>query len=199
MALGIPLVIESRKRPRLRIEPADDANATWAHPPFRIVHVKVINEPLGGKLGRWLLRNVATSCKVGVLFESQSSNETVAIPGRWSGTPEPFSFFPTNGAIRALFDPTKVPQSLRFDLSPDTEGEVLGIAIKADGDCEAYAFTSESYQAQDSRRLPTLRLTDDVYTVTVTAHAGGIAASAVFLLHNRGTAHTGLELVAAAS
>lgn len=195
VALGIPLFVESKKRPALRIERADDANAHDRTPPFRIVHIKVINEPLSGRLGRWLLRNVATSCKVDITFRSRSGNGTVAIPGRWSGAPEPFSYVPTSGGgTGVLFDPTKLPQSTRFDLSPDTDGEVLGIAIKTDGDPEAYAFTSESYRARDTRRLPELKLPDEEYDVVVTARAGGLRTTETFTLRNRGTAFTGLQL-----
>lgn len=195
VAIGIPLFVEAKKRPVLRVERADDADASQRTPPFRIVHVKVINEPLGGWLGKYLLREVAIACKVGVTFTSRSNATQVAVAGRWSGTPQPLSFVQVQASsIGVVFDQTKVPQTLRFDLSPDPVGEVLGIAIKAGGDAEAFAFTSDSYQVLDTLRLPSLSLPDEEYDVLVTAQSGGIEATRIFVLYNRGTQATGLEL-----
>jgi hypothetical protein len=196
VAIGIPLYIEAKKRPVLRIEGSEDLNVRDRDPvpEFRIAHIKVIDEPLGGRLGRWLLRNTATSCKVSIAFRSRSDNTTLTIPGRWSGAPEPFSLAPVDGHLVGFYDPTKVPQTLRFDLSPAQEGEVLGIALKQKGDHEAYAFTSESYAADDTRRRPDYALRDGTYDVLVTARAGGIEATASFVLHNQGTEISGLRL-----
>src|SRR5438067_1029474 len=138
VALFIPLFVEAMKHPWLRLERADDANSPLG---FRIVHVRVINEPLGGWLGQWLIRNVATSCKVDVSFRSLSDSATLDIPGRWSGAPEPFTYLSTpTGQPGVVFDPMKAPAASRIDLHADAEGEVLGIAIKTDGDAEAYGF-----------------------------------------------------------
>jgi hypothetical protein len=196
VAIGIPLYVEAKKRPVLRIERSEDLNVRDRDPvpAFRIVHIRVINEPLMGRISRWLLRNVATSCKVSITFRSRSDNRELTIPGRWSGAPEPFSRAPVGDRLAGFYDPTKVPQTLRFDLSPAPEGEVLGIALKQQGDDEAYAFTSESYAAPDTRRRPEYALRDDTYDVHVTARAGGIEATASFTLHNQDTEICGLRL-----
>lgn len=195
VAIYIPVSIEKKKRPALRIERADDLNARDREPPWRIVHIKVVNEPLGGRLARWLLTNVATSCKVSVTFTSRSDGKDTTIPGRWSATPQPLILLTGGGYLGKFFDDAKVPETLRFDLSPDPEGEVLGIAVKIEGDPAAYAFTSESYAANDKLRLPRLALPDEEYDVTVTARAGGIEESEQFTLFNRGRGMSGLELV----
>jgi hypothetical protein len=54
------------------------------------------------------------------------------------------------GAARAhpggrQFEATKMPQSYSLDLSPNPDGDVLGVALKHDGDTEAYAFSAQSY------------------------------------------------------
>jgi hypothetical protein len=93
------------------------------------------------------------------------------------------------------FDMTKSPQSLRFDLSPDEVGEPLGVAIKYDGDDEAYAFSWQSYAPYGKGfRNPIYLLPDTAYDVNVEAKAGEIAASARFLLTNDGDRRTGLSL-----
>jgi hypothetical protein len=194
-AIAIPIMIEAKKRPTLRIERADDANARNRTPRFRIVHVRVVNEPITGLFGRWLLRNVANGCKVNIVFQSRSDGKSIPMQGRWSATPEPFTVVPLpTGRVDYAFDPTKIPQSLRFDLPPDSEGEVVAIAIKLDDDPNAFGFTSASYEPPHSPRIPQLQLPDEEYDVFVTARAGGISGSAEFVLTNRGKGINGLTL-----
>ena len=96
------------------------------------------------------------------------------------------------------FDITKSPQSLRFDLPPDDVGEPLGIAIKYEGDHEAYAFSWQSYAPYgQGLRNPIYRLPDTAYEVHVEAKAGEIAKSGRFLLRNEGDRHIGLNLTPA--
>jgi hypothetical protein len=71
LAIAIPLLVEYTRRPALRIERGDDANSD----PYRIVHVKVINEPLKGLRGQWLLRNDAAGCKLNMTFCSHSGQK----------------------------------------------------------------------------------------------------------------------------
>jgi hypothetical protein len=209
VALGIPLFIEWSRRPRLRIQRADDANRRDAEPPWRVVHVKVANEPLRGWRSRCLLRNPATSCRVEVIFKSESDGAETRMPGRWAAGPEPISrvVFPPRVDIEYLpidpsagvpdvqwhFDPTKLPQSARLDISADSEGEPVPIALKYRGEEQAFGFTGESY-AYDGWRNPNLALPDERYTVTVRASAGGITAKADFRLDNSGDAETHFRL-----
>src|SRR5262245_24894775 len=94
LALGVPLFVEWSRRPKLMIERGDDANQRDVDPPWRIVHVKIANLPLRGLLGRWLLRNPATACRVAITFKSTSDGREVQMAGRWSGSPEPLSLVP---------------------------------------------------------------------------------------------------------
>lgn len=140
------------------------------------------------------MRNTATSCKATVTFKSMSDSKTLDVPGRWSATPEPLSWFPTGAGTYQDYDLAKVPQTLRFDLPPDPDGEVVGIAIKLDGESEAYAFTSESYEDPHQFHVPRFKLPDKEYAVSVVVRSAGIATSAQLNLENRGTALTGLTL-----
>ena len=192
VAIAVPLLVEKKKRPRLLIERADDANSPLG---FRIVHIKVINQPLTGRLARWLVPNEATSCRVDISFRSLSDGQVTNIAGRWSGTAEPFVIVPTPGGLVRTFDPSMVPETLRFSLAADAVGEALGIAIKQDGDTEAYAFTSASYAAPDTRRLVEYQLPDSAYEVIAIARTGQIETRRMFRLENQGPSHTGLDLV----
>lgn len=196
VAIGIPLEIERRKRPVLTIERSDDLNAPGPDA-FRLVHLRVTNQPLTGRLGMLLLRNSATGCRVDVVFKSRSDGMETHIPGRWSGMPEPLELHVVqSGSSTALvrtYRQEAVPATLVVDLSPDAAGHNLGIAIKRDGNRSAFAFTSESY-ADPNLCPPRYELPDTEYDVIVRAHAGQITQSAQFVLSNNGTAYTGLSL-----
>jgi hypothetical protein len=146
---------------------------------------------------------------VDVRFKSESDGREMSMPGRWSAGPEPISqvAFPPKVSIdyamidpaagipdvQWQFDPTKVPQSARLDISADSEGEPVPIAIKYQGEQQAFGFTGESY-AYEGWRNPDLALPDERYLVTVRATTGGIEGDAVFRLHNAAGAETGLRL-----
>jgi hypothetical protein len=194
VAILAPLEIERRKRPIVTIERSGDLNDPNAQPSgFRIVHICVTNNRLSS---RWLLRNDATGCRVDVTFRSRSDGKTVHIPGRWSGHPQPLDYhvLPT-GQIATTFRPEAVPPTLTFDLSPDPDGQNLGIAIKRQGDTSAYAFTSSSYANLVTLCLPEYELPDTEYDVTVRAHAGQLEWTQMFVLRNTGQAYTGFSLI----
>jgi hypothetical protein len=73
---------------------------------------------------------------------------------------------------------------------------VVAVALKRNGERQAYAFGWMLYAAVPNSPLasPSLELPHDTYEVTVEAEAGGIECSARFLLHNKGDHHTGLQL-----
>ncbi len=185
VAVVLPLLIERAKWPELRLGRADDANARHLSPVARFVHVRVTNQPLRGLRARWLQRNTANACKVEITFRSKSSGDVISMPGRWSATPQPLTL--------GIFDNEKLPQSLRFDLPPDEQGEVVAVAIKRDGNSDAFGFTSYSY-ADPAMCLPTYALPDEEYEVEIRAHAGPVEARRTFVLKNTGTTHRGLQL-----
>jgi hypothetical protein len=194
IAIALPLGIEWLRRPSLRIERSDDLNRIDASPPWRIVHVKVINKPLGGLKGRFLLRNTASGCRVDMVFTSRSDRKQLLTNGRWSATPQPISHaVMPDSRVVSHFNPELVPQTLTFDVAPHDDGEVLAVAIKAEGDASAFAFTSESYAASNMR-APMFELPDEGYDVSVVVRAGGISARATFVLTHGGQHYTSLRL-----
>lgn len=195
VAIALPLTIEYLKRPGLRVERATDADRI-APSAFRIVHVKIVNEPIGGVFGRWLMRNVATGCRVTISV--QTENGVSALPafnGKWSAKPEPIQYLPLGGGVQEAFDPAKWPGGLVYDLSPGLDGEPVAVAIKHDGEADAYAFHPMwIYQDPVGLRNAAARLSETEYEVTVTAEAGEITADKRFKLRNDGMRHTDLGL-----
>jgi hypothetical protein len=209
VAIFVPLFVEYTRRPELVVERADDLNIENRSPNQRLVHIKVINRPLTGWRGRWLLRNVATGCSAHIRFISRSDSSTVELPGRWSANPEPLMLMAsigTSGAVSGAtyvasleamsFDPTKVPQTRVIDVSPGEAGQLVAIALKTQGQAEAYGFASESYGFSDLQN-PNWRLPHTEYVVEVVAEAGGLRSEpARFVLRNQGNDYTGLSLAA---
>lgn len=177
IAIAVALAVEWGKRPRLAVELARRASdLRW-----EILHVKVINKPVGGWPGHLVLRNDARGCRVRVKFLRRDvagqSSHRMEIGGRWSATPQPLSIVSTSHGLGAAFDINKLPQTERFDLQPDEAGEAVAIAIKHTGDQEAYAFNSKSYAAWAARadfRHEPFKLGMGQYDVEVTASVGGI-------------------------
>lgn len=199
IAIYVPLKIELLKRPELRVEWANDANAEPQGVGQRIVHVKVINAPIRGRLGRWLIRNPANGCRVKLALKSRSDESVVGpFPAKWSAKPEPLQWIAHENGIHPFIDPEKIPDGLVYDLHPGREGSTLAVAIKRDGELEAYAFNPVIYASLPDAPLQAeeMKLLDTEYEVTVEAEAGGISCSERFTLRNEGDRHTGLSLTA---
>jgi hypothetical protein len=110
LALAVPAFVEWSRRPSLRIEKADDANSP--DPYWRIVHIRVVNEPLAGRLSRVLLRNSATGCRVSMKFTSKSDGKTIDARGKWSAQPEPLAIIGYGEQVGRVYDPEKIPVCL---------------------------------------------------------------------------------------
>jgi hypothetical protein len=198
-AIAVPIAIERRRRPALSID-VGEPTTTSSPPAVRFVHLVVRNEPIKAehsswwlrRVDTWLIRTVATGCKVSLTFEELGSDKRPVenMLARWSGAPEPVSPYvdPETGETRLLFDVTKTPQGRSFELSPDDEGETLAIAIKHNGSTSAYAFNSNSYQPENKPLwcFATYELTGEEYRIYATAKSGGIVVDRTFRLHNYG-------------
>ncbi|MGA9762402.1 MAG: hypothetical protein WBQ14_08270 [Gaiellaceae bacterium] len=195
-AVVVPVFVEYSRRPVLTIKRSEDLNFDSTLP-RRIVHVRVVNRPLSGLRGRWLLCNVATGCTVSITMTSRSDGTGLTFQGRWSGNPEPMTILTHGqGDIAVVYDPMKLPQTRVIDVSPGEEGQTMAIAIKAEGDSRAYCFASESYERLGDLRKPGWELPHKEYDVVVVAQAGGISSPPTrFLLRNSGSHYTDLELI----
>lgn len=100
----------------------------------------------------------------------------------------------TVSQVGRIPDDTKIPQSRVIDISPGEAGQSVGIAIKTDGQLEAYGFASESYFFPMLSK-PEWKLPHDEYDVEVVAEAGGLRSEVTrFVLRNSGSSYTGLSL-----
>jgi hypothetical protein len=192
LAIWLPLWIEKTKRPLLSIEWAEDANRRDP-PAFRIAHVRVVNAPLTGRRGRWLARNSADGCEVRFTIASESDGRAVAFRGKWDARPEPIQPLVVGGQIVEILNPQLREQGFVLDVPPGPAGASLAVAIKHDGEKQAYGYGPSIYE-QGNLRADDLRLDDDDYRVDVTVVAGGSEATATFVLTNAGTNATGLML-----
>lgn len=193
LALAVPAYVEWARRPSLRVDIGSDANSE--DPLWRIVHIRVINEPIAGRLGRILLRNPAAGCEVTMEFASRSDGASLKARGKWSAKPQPLALIPVgDGNFGWLFDAERIPETLTLDVSPGEEGQPVAVAIKHNNDPQAYAFDPDIY-AHGNLRRDALALPHEAYNVTVTARAGGIESEPRrFRLHNAGTAWRDLRL-----
>ncbi|MFN8160591.1 MAG: hypothetical protein U0R52_06040 [Solirubrobacterales bacterium] len=192
LALAVPAFVEWSRRPCLRIEKADDANSP--DPYWRIVHIRVVNAPLSGRLSRVLLRNSAAGCRVSMTFKSKSDGKTIDARGKWSAQPEPLAIIGYGEQVGRVYDPEKIPVCLTLDLSASDEGETVAVAIKHNNDAAAFAYDPEVY-ALGNLRNDDFELLDELYEVTAVAQAGEIkSAPRRFLLRNAGIAPRDLQL-----
>lgn len=194
IAIVLPLWIEWRKRPELSVQLS--ANADRDDPRWRIVHVRAVNAPIPGRLGRYLLRNDATGCEARVELRSRSGAAHIPFGGKWSATPEPLQTHVLNGRVVEFWDPQKLPAALVCAVPPTDRGQAIAVAIKHGGETAAYGFGPDLYRSPQPAplRTPALALSDPEYDVTVTVTAGQIKAEGRFVLYNRGTDRDDLEL-----
>jgi hypothetical protein len=184
-AIALPLWIEKSKRPSFAFEVRD---ATCLEP-VKYLHVAIINRPLTGRRGKWLLRNTATGCVASLSYEAlpiPGEHRPWGVPARWSAKAEPWTLVPINDKIKRVHDDTKLENCFHMDLEPSDHGEVVIAAIKHANDKAAYALSKGSYGKTSDGELRSrdLILRAEQYKLTVIAEAGGLRCSGDFLLHN---------------
>ena len=193
-ALVLMVGVEWLKRPRLEILPT-----SWRASlpvPWVFAAVKIRNRPLWRPLQAVLVRNSALGCEVTLEIRVPGQTQ-LAIPeiaARWSGQPEPIRSVPMPAPVSpggsgqsrvimvAQYDPTMLPQTLRFDVPSTQDGQEIAIAVLRD-DGTAHAWGAESY-AFPGWKNPVWELDRQVYEVTVRAQASGISKSRRFRLDN---------------
>jgi hypothetical protein len=196
IAIVVPLGIEAAKRPRLRIEKGEHVDHSDEPPRWRIVHVRVVNEPIRGPIGKLLLRNSAPGCEVSIWMKSRRDDKRLeCLLGKWSATPEPLQRVQSGDSLIAIADRQKIGAATRYDVQPGGHGEPVAIAIKHDGDSEAYAYGIELYFGTGALRNPELALPDPEYEVYVEAVAGQRRTAEWFRLLNTGTDYNGLTVL----
>ena len=204
VAVAVPVYVEWKRRPRLLVVHAPELEVWFGgdgkadlRPRTQMVHVRVVNEPMIGFPAKWLLTHYAVACEVQMRFLSEGSEFFPSVAGRWSGTPQPIQtdwhvvpfedgsqqFVSTSG-----FNQEAVPPTLRYDLPPHPDGQVVAVALKVEAHEDAYAFSSESYAHPDLEH-PSWKLPPGTYIVEIQASAGSEIKSPTLVvkLTNPGT------------
>jgi hypothetical protein len=130
--------------PRLRISPGLTTDSVkpneWQ---TRFLHLNVTNVPR--KNIPFVTKQTAFSCHGTVTFltayQKQIGN---SMPIRWDGNPEPLNPEVVNNEIKFLPDFRLMRLSRYIDIPP-YETESLAVAVRINGDTDAYGWTSESY------------------------------------------------------
>lgn len=210
-AIGAPLGIENRKKPKLEIKPLPWAAAGPTYP-MTFASVQVVNRPIRGPLGRLLNRDVAEACEVFIDFFTWGDKASrirvfETIPGRWDAHPEPWRpvFEVETTWDKLPIETTKIPGqfdlnhphfnvkqtgaqydpsmvSAQQDISVGSDRGRVSVAILRDG--EAFAFADESYMhIADHLAKPDWKLTiGSTYRVEVRVKGANVDHMGVFKL-----------------
>jgi hypothetical protein len=100
---------------------------------------------------------------------------------------------PPRRATRRIFNPQLREQGFALDVLSGPAGASLAVAIKHDGETQAYGYGPSIYE-QGNLRANDLRLDEVEYPIDVKATAGGSEATVTFTLANTGSKATGLTL-----
>ena len=144
--IGIVLALwyENLGAPKLKMSGARTTdsikNNGWR---TRFLHVDVKNEPR--KKWWFVTRQTAFSCHGTITFLTSDYQQIGnPMPIRWDGNPEPLIPEVIEREIKFLPDFRLMRLSRFIDIPPD-ESEGLAIAVRINGDMNAYGWTDESY------------------------------------------------------
>jgi hypothetical protein len=121
----------------------------------RFLHLQVTNRPRRAPLVR---RQSASSCHGTITFLSGDRRWVSGqMPVRWVDAPQPVRQEIVNGQAVGVLEPNLLRVARFMDIPPG-ETESCDIAIRIDGDTDAYGWTPDSYRhgwRHPSFRLPT--------------------------------------------
>ncbi len=198
LGLVLTLVIGWLRRPRLRV-----AAATWqpsGPTPWWFAVAHVSNRPLPAILRSVLVRQSAAGCEITLRFR-EAGQDMPSLPdvaARWSANREPITLIPASTSAGAIsyagtYDPTLVPETLRFDVPPSGVGFEVAAAIIRQNDSKAFIFGAESY-AHPTFGNPAWELARKIYDVDIIATSAGITAVGQLRLDNRSATYANFVL-----
>jgi hypothetical protein len=131
------------------------------------LHSTVKNEP---RRVPFVPRQTAMGVHGSIEFLDNAKNSICGkMPIRWDGTPEPLKYEIVNGEVVTLADLRLLRVSKFIDIYPD-EQESLGIAIRLEGEDNAFVWTTDSYF--HSWRHPDFTISQGDFYSRVTVKAG---------------------------
>jgi len=170
---------ESLGAPRLLIEidaPFENSNPLGD---FRFVRVRVRNQPRKVPL---VTRQTAYAVHGRMSFVNSKGGQVgKTIQIRWDGMPEPLKYEVENGRIITLPDPALFRVSQYINIPPD-EQETFAVAVKFQGDEEAYGWSNESYKHK--WKHTEVSLPPGVYEVIISLQSGDKVWKKRFRLQN---------------
>jgi hypothetical protein len=199
-AIIIPLWIEALKRPQLSIARAEDEDREGMPDAMhRVLKLMVVNQPLEGWLGKWVLRDTASGCKAKVTIlplDDRPEDDLCWVDwfyAMWDAKPRAVD---ADGEL----DQLRVPDAQVYDVPPSRNGSGFPVAIRRSG-MPAYAFAPEIYIGRQNgpsgstlMRNDALVLEDGDYSVLAEAEAGGVSCSAKYRLRVQGGWWNDVEL-----
>jgi len=184
VALVTPYILGWVRRPNLDIDVGD---TTGEGRPWRFLHLRISNKPLG-RPWRWVeRREPATGCHVSLSIFGLPNSDLLfgPLPARWSATPEPLRPTVVGDKLVSVVEPPLVVAGERYSLDASDEGSTVAVAVKHDGEAEAYAFNGYSYYYPKWSN-PDWQLPEGEYLVRATAVSGQESVTRELKLVNHG-------------
>lgn len=193
IALINPYFLDWLKRPNLSIEPS----STYVDYPgdYRFLRASVKNQASVPWLAWFIRGDAALNCQAKVSFFGKDETELFQFLGRWSNTPLPIVTTrranPQGGYTEDnVYDSSRVPLGRTIDISPGAAQD-LDIAVKFQGEAEAYGFTNENYISNNSPSTERWRsgryLPDKRHLIRVSLTCEGVSFGDTLTLFNETT------------
>jgi hypothetical protein len=187
VTLVITIVIELERNAALRLTaikttllPHERFGKTWAS--LRIRVENATPRPWA----KFLTRSAAEACRASINFCRQDGSFLFGpMTGRWVESPEPHLLtYPARDGttVQTLAVPDNYSGTMNIYAG---DGELLDVAIRVEGEREAYGWNDEAYRVANSRN-PKFQFDPGCYLVAVTIRSSGRTVTDWFRLENDG-------------
>ena len=183
--------MEALRRPklRLRIAPPIEAPYPAGRPAKhgRALTIELVNDPLP-RFARWMSRNAALQCRGAITFHNLDGERFFVdeMPVRFAISPQPLPMEVVIGNMRGVvLDPSRLTSDSRIDVYPG-ETTPLDVAVKFDGEADAYGWSNLSYVSDPPWRHPGWKLPPGRFLLAVTVFSSGQKCEGLFRLLNEG-------------
>jgi hypothetical protein len=166
LSIGTAIVIESLRRPSLRLEGAEPIEFKGApgapDAVVRSLRVKLTNRPLV-----LMQREPAVQCRAAISFHYLDRQDIFgrSMEGRWTDTPEPVLTIVRDADGKPIAG--VVPELRQTVNVAPGEGELLDIAIRIDDEPDCYGWSNQSYLSTPPWRDPNWQLKPRSFLVKV--------------------------------
>jgi hypothetical protein len=182
ISIVITIVVESMRRPQLRLSTLDPFDFEL----LRSLRLTVKNEDLP-RCARWMMRAPASQCHGKITFHHRDTGHDVfarQMQTRWASQPEPTPLILAmpDGIQLRIWDFARLSFGVHADIAP-AEAEVLDVAVRFKNEDDCYGWNNETYSIADKHN-PKWKLGRGQYLVRVTMVSSGLIFSEIFRLVN---------------